>query len=232
MKMISVLLMCFFILSCSSTKVHLYTRYLSVVDTEAVTKNLEEVGFDVIANTLVFPDGIEQSTLLYSPFVEGENTLNILIDTLANIGWLVPNVQPIFAGNHYYTKNSVGLLLLPDGGRQSDKVTRQDLVNEYESENCQASMTLRLNSDASYQFLYLNKASAQSRKSEQLTGSWQITSYPYIELTSLNKMWRFYYEIQKDIETDVVGKIEIIELKPVDDHYTLPKCSFLYGLRV
>ena len=232
MKMISVLLMCFFIFACSSTKVHLYTRYLSAEETEAVTKNLEGLGFDVIANTLVFPDEVQQSTLLYSPFVEGENTLNILIDTLAKIGWLVPNVQPIFAGNHYYTKNSVGLLLLPDGGRQSDKVTRQDLVNEYESENCQASMTLRLNSDASYQFLYLNKASAQSRKSEQLTGSWQITSYPYIELTSLNKMWRFYYEIQKDIETDVVGKIEIIELKPVDDHYTLPKCSFLYGLRV
>ena len=224
--------MCFFIFACSSTKVHLYTRYLSAEETEAVTKNLEGLGFDVIANTLVFPDEVQQSTLLYSPFVEGENILNTLIDTLANIGWLVPNVQPIFAGNHYYTKNSVGLLLLPDGGRQSDKVTRQDLVNEYESENCQASMTLRLNSDASYQFLYLNKASAQSRKSEQLTGSWQITSYPYIELTSLNKMWRFYYEIQKDIETDVVGKIEIIELKPVDDHYTLPKCSFLYGLRV
>ena len=224
--------MCFFIFACSSTKVHLYTRYLSAEETEAVTKNLEGLGFDVIANTLVFPDEVQQSTLLYSPFVEGENTLNILIDTLAKIGWLVPNVQPIFAGNHYYTKNSVGLLLLPDGGRQSDKVTRQDLVNEYESENCQASMTLRLNSDASYQFLYLNKASAQSRKIEQLTGSWQITSYPYIELTSLNKMWRFYYEIQKDIETDVVGKIEIIELKPVDDHYTLPKCSFLYGLRV
>ena len=232
MKMISIVLMCFFIFACSATKIHLYTCYLSAEETEAVTKNLEGLGFDVIANTLVFPDEVQQSTLLYSPFVEGENTLNILIDTLAKIGWLVPNVQPIFAGNHYYTKNSVGLLLLPDGGRQSDKVTRQDLVNEYESENCQASMTLRLNSDASYQFLYLNKASAQSRKSEQLTGSWQITSYPYIELTSLNKMWRFYYEIQKDIETDVVGKIEIIELKPVDDHYTLPKCSFLYGLRV
>ena len=224
--------MCFFILSCSSTKVHLYTRYLSAEETEAVTKNLEGLGFDIIVNTLVFPDGIEQSTLLYSPFVEGENTLNILIDTLANIGWLVLNVQPIFAGNHYYTKNSVGLLLLPYGVRQSDKVTRQDLVNEYESGNCQDSMTLRLNSDASYQFLYLNKTSAQSRKSEQLKGSWQITSYPYIELVSSNKMWRFYYEIQKNIETDVVGKIEIIELKPVDDHYTLPKCSFLYGLRV
>ena len=221
--------MCFFILSCSSTKVHLYTRYLSVVDTEAVTKNLEEVGFDVIANTLVFPDGIEQSTLLYSPFVEGENTLNILIDTLANIGWLVPNVQPIFAGNHYYTKNSVGLLLLPDGVVKNDQVIRQDLANEYKSKECDTAIKLRLNNDASYQFLYPNKTDNQT---EQLTGTWQITSYPYIELTSLNKVWRFYYEIQKNAITDVVGKIEVIELKPLDDHYTLPKCSFVYGIRV
>ena len=219
-------------MACSSTKVHLYTRYLSAEETEAVTKDLEGLGFDIIANTLVFPDEVQQSTLLYSPFVEGENTLNILIDTLANIGWLVPTVQLIFAGNHYYTKNSVGLLLLPDGVRQSDKVTGQDLVNEYESGNCQDSMTLRLNSDASYQFLYLTQTDHKSQKSEQLQGSWQITSYPYIELVSSNKMWRFYYEIQKKLATDVVGKIEIIELKPVDEHYTLPKCSFIYGLRV
>ena len=145
------------------------------------------------------------------------------------MGWTVPNVQPLFVGNHYYTKNSVGLLLLPDGGRQSDKVTRQDLINEYESKGCDTSIKLSLNSDASYQFVYSNKT---DRQSEQLKGTWQITSYPYIELTSLNKVWRFYYEIQKYKVTDVVGEIDMIELKQVDEHYTLPKCSYFYGLRV
>ena len=98
MKMISVLLMCFFILSCSSTKVHLYTRYLSADETEAVTKNLEQLGFDVIANSLVFPDEIEQSTLLYSPFIEGENSINVLIDSLEKSGWGIPYIKPIFSG--------------------------------------------------------------------------------------------------------------------------------------
>ncbi|WP_057830464.1 hypothetical protein [Colwellia sp. TT2012] len=229
MKMISMVLMCFFILACSASKVHLYTRYLSAQETEGITKNLEAHGFDVIANTLVFPDDVQQSTLLYSPFVEGENRVNVLIATLDKMGWTIANVQLLFAGNHYYTKNSVGLLLLPDGVRQSDKVTQQDLVNEYESKGCDTWIKLSLNSDASYQFLYLNKTDHQS---EQLTGRWQITSYPYIELTSSNKMWRFYYEIQKSTITDVVGKIELIELKPVDEHYTWPKCSFVYGLRM
>jgi len=228
MKTIWVVLICFFTLACSSTKVHLYTRYLSVEQTEAVTKNLEQLDFEVIANTLVFPDDIEQSTLLYSPFVEGENSVNVLIDSLEQSGWVIANVKPIFAGNHYYTNNSVGLLLLPDGLVKNDQVTTQDLANEYESKKCENSIKLSLNSDATYQFLYLNN---HYNENEQLKGNWQITSYPYIELISSNKAWRFYYEIHKSIDVDVVGKIELIELKPVDDQYTLPICSYVYGIR-
>lgn len=229
MKAISVLLICMFISACSSTKVHLYTRYLSVQEVEKVTQNLETLGFDIVANSLAFPDGIDQSTLLYSPFVEGENTINILIDSLDNAGWIIPNVKPIFAGNHYYTKNSIGLLLLPEGRVLSDKVKSQDIANEYESKECSQSMKLKLNSDGTYQFNYLTKNDGETA---QLQGRWQITSYPYIELISSNKMWRFYYQVEKNIVSDVVGKAEITKLQAVDDHYTLPKCNFVYGLRI
>jgi len=228
MKVISVLLMCFILSACSSTKVHLYTRYLSAQEAETITQDLEELGFDIVANSLTFPGGIEQSTLLYSPFVQGEDTVNVLINSLDKAGWVISSAKPIFAGNHYYTKNSVGLLLLPDGLIPSDKVTNQDIANEYESKECSQSMKLKLNSDGMYQFNYLTKNDGET---EQLQGSWQITSYPYIELTSLNKVWRFYYEIQKSTTTDVVGKIDMIELKPIDEHYKLPKCTFYYGLR-
>jgi hypothetical protein len=107
-------------------------------------------------------------------------------------------------------------------------VNSEDIANVYESKACETSINLKLNSDGSYQFLYLNKKTPQS---QQLTGRWQMTSYPYIELISVDNMWRFYYEIEKNIITDVVGKIDLIELKPVDDHYKLPKCRFAYGLR-
>ncbi len=228
MKAITVLLICMFISACSSTKVHLYTRYISEQEEEQLTLKLEELGFDIVSNSLAFPDGIEQSTLLYSPFVEGENSIEVLLNSLEASGWTISSIQPLFAGNHYYTKNSVGLLLLPEGTKQNDQVHRQDLVNEYESKACSASIQLKLNSDASYQFFYPDKTANQQ---EQLHGSWQITSYPYIELVSSKKSRRFYYEIQRKIETDVVGKIAIIELKPLEDHYTLPKCTFYYGLR-
>jgi len=219
--------------ACSSTKVHLYTRYLSVQEAEKVTEDLEELGFEIVSNSLAFPDGIEQSTLLYSPFVEGENSIEVLLNSLEASGWTISSIQPLFAGNHYYTKNSVGLLLLPDGGMLSDKVTSQDIANEYESKKCRQSMKLKLNSDGSYQFNYLTKKNGEAKgETEQLTGTWQITSYPYIELTSQNKLWRFYYQVEKSIVADVVGKTDITELKPLDDHYTLPKCNFIYGVRI
>ncbi len=215
-------------MACSSTKVHLYGRYLSAQETENVTKNIEKLGFDVVANSLNFPDEIEQSTLIYSPFIEGENRVDVLLESLSEVGWNISSVKPIFSGNHYYTKNSAALLLLPDGALQSDKVTSQDIANEYESKACESLIRLRLNRDASYQFSYSNKMPIQT---EQLTGNWQLTSYPYIELVSSNKFRRFYYQIQKSIVTDVVGETDVIELKPLDEHYSLPKCSFIYGVR-
>jgi hypothetical protein len=232
MKMLGIVFMLLLLSACSTTKVHLYTRYLSDNEIEVVTKKLQGLGFGVITNSLVFPENIEQSTLVYSPFVEGEETINILVASLQENGWPIANVEAIFTGNHYYTKNSLGLLLLPEGVKRNDQVHRQDIVNEYQSKDCNASIKLTLNSDASYQFLYLNEqASAQKNQQEQLRGRWQITSYPYIELVSSKKSRRFYYEIQTAITTDQVGKISFIELKPIDDHYSLPQCSFHYGLR-
>ena len=236
MKSAGIIVIIWLISACASTKVHLYTRYLSDNETEVVTKKLQGLGFGVISNNLVFPKNIEQSTLVYSPFVEGEDTINRLITSMAEQGWPIPSVQPIFAGNHYYTKNSLGLLLLPQGAKRHDQVHPQDMVNEYQSKDCNISLKLTLHNDASYQFSYQNqqaskKAKQQAGQREQMQGTWHITSYPYLELVSSTNFRRFYYEIQSTTKKDRVGEISFIELKPIDDHYTLPQCSFHYGLR-
>jgi hypothetical protein len=154
MRFIFTLLLCSLLFACSSTKIHLYTRYLSVADVDKITRTLEEHDFDVVPNTLKYPDDIVQSTLLYSPFMEGEDRANELINTLDRLGWVIASVQPLFMGNHYYAKNSAGLLLLPDGVIPSDKVAIQDLVNDYETKDCQEKVTLRLNKDNTYQVFY------------------------------------------------------------------------------
>jgi len=236
MKSVGIIVIIWLLSACTSTKVHLYTRYLSETDIKQVSKNLEDLGFNVISNKLMFPEGIEQSTVLYSPFVEGEDTINRLITSMAEQGWPIPSVQPIFAGNHYYTKNSLGLLLLPQGVKRHDQVHPQDMVNEYQSKDCHISLKLTLHNDASYQFSYQNQQASQQAKQlagqqEQMQGRWKITSYPYLELVSSTKSRRFYYEIQSTTTKDRLGKINFIVLKPIDDHYNLPQCSFHYGLR-
>jgi hypothetical protein len=110
------------------------------------------------------------------------------------------------------------------------------MVNEYQSKDCNISLKLTLHNDASYQFAYQNQQASQQAKQqagqqEQMQGRWQITSYPYLELVSSTKYRRFYYEIQSTTKKDLVGQINFIELKPIDDHYSLPQCSFQYGLR-
>lgn len=227
MKIISLFLICSVLFACSSTKVHLYTRYLSEQEASDITEKLEIHNFEVIANTLAYPDEIVQSTLLYSPFVQGENNLNVLINTLDELGWTIPNVQPLLVGNHYYTKNSVGLLLIPDDVDRNDKVAAPDLVNQYQSKGCDIPITLMLNKDTTYQFSHFKK-----NKTNHLKGNWKITSYPYLELTSTHEEWSYYFEIRKKAEVDIVGKIELIELKPVDSHYLFPNCNFYYGLRI
>jgi len=46
------------LLSCSSTDVHLYTRYLSDTEIEKISSKLKESNFSVVINTLPFPETI------------------------------------------------------------------------------------------------------------------------------------------------------------------------------
>jgi len=228
MKFMSCVLLCFTIMACSSTKVHLYTRYLTDSEIKEISKELENADFDVIRNNLKFPDTIHESTLLYSPFIQDEDSLETITSTLTKLGWVITSVHSLVSGNHWYKKDSVGLFLLPEGGKQNDKIARQDLANVYESINCSTAVKVYLNSDQTYEFVFAEKDEEQT---DHLTGTWKMRSSPYIELTSNNKMWWFYFNIEKKLETDKVSKIEIVELHPEDKYNFFPSCSFAYGIR-
>ncbi len=229
MKFLSVLIISITLIACSSTEVHLYTRYLSDAEIEKISSKLNKSNFKVVPNTLAFPEKINRSTLLYSPFISGEGTLDILINSLSDIGWAIPNVEALVAGNHWYSKDSVGLFLLPEGVKQRDKIANQDLANDYESRNCSTSVNIRLNKNNTYQLSFTNKT---HERTDHLKGSWKIRSYPYIELTSFNERWWFYFEIEQKVESDKVSKIKTIELKPVENYSFFPNCSFVNGVRI
>jgi len=229
MKLLITMLICSVISACASTQIHLYRRYLSDQETITISTAIEQQGFDVIPNTLAFPDEIQQSTLLYSPFIEKEDGVNVLLSSLESLGWEIPTVQALFTGNHFYTKDSAGLFLLPEGAGTNDKIAAPGLVNEYQSEECDASIALRLNKDESYQFVYKN---GKAKPRAKLTGKWKIISYPYIGLSSVDENWWFYLEIQQTVEVDQISRIKIVTLTPLDKHYAFPSCSFVFGQRL
>ncbi|WP_286235665.1 DUF5004 domain-containing protein [Thalassotalea sediminis] len=228
MKFISIILIFIFLNGCSTTKVYLYKRYLSDEDVLLITQKLEALDYKVENNTLAFPDEIQKSTILYSPFVEGKDNLDDFISVINQLGWPDVDVQPLFKGNHWYSKNSIGLFLITEGMEQNDKVLSQDLVNQYMSDKCDLSAKLILNQDNTYQISYENDP---NNKTEHKSGKWELTGYPYIQLTSSNGYWTFYFEIHKNIITDLIGKVELLELKPLSSHSVYPHCSFVYGVR-
>lgn len=64
MRITCIVLICYFLLACSSTKVHLYKRYLSAQETEIIVEKLAGNGFEVITNTLIFPDEMWSSNIV------------------------------------------------------------------------------------------------------------------------------------------------------------------------
>lgn len=129
MRFLVSILFCLFLIGCSTTKVHFYTRYLPAVDVTTITSALENANFTIVKNSHAFPENIEQSALFYSLFIQDNKSVSLLTKTLAEIGWPIQLTQGLVAGNHWYTKDSVGLYLLPDGV----KTTNTQLT-----ENCPA----------------------------------------------------------------------------------------------
>jgi hypothetical protein len=229
MKTILNVLICLLFIGCSSSEVHLYSRYLSDAEINKISKEIEKLGFDVVTNNLSFPETINQSTLVYSPFLDDEKQLDSLINLLSQLDWTISNTEFLVNGNHWFKNDSVGLFLLPEGIKQNDKIPTQDLANEYEAKGCDIFVKIKLQNDNTYQLLFTKKS---SDRVDHLKGTWKLRSYPYLELTSFNERWWFYFEIKQLTEIDKVSEIEIIELKPIDKYSFIPNCRFVYGQRI
>ena len=121
MKVIFSLIFFLLVCGCSSNKVHLYSRYLSDDDTQKITKSIEDAGFDVVTNTLSSPDSMEQSTLIYSPILNYDQSVDGLTAVLAQLGWPIANTELLVNGNHWFQNNSVGVFLLPEGVNKTIK---------------------------------------------------------------------------------------------------------------
>lgn len=218
-----------FICSCSQVRVHLYAKYLSNAEIEEISNKLIEADFVVKPNHLKFPQSVTQSSLTYSPLINDRNAVNTIINTLHNVGWDIPHTSMLFIDNHWYSENSVALMILPANITPQMKTHTQDWVNIYTSDNCKLGLTINLNRTGQYQILSEPKLLLQNKHA---TGEWVIKNFPYLEVSPDNSDKIFYFELKQRKETDKISEIQISELVPMSNYSIFAGCTFVNGLRI
>ena len=103
---------------CSSKPtVYVYAKYLDDNERNKLTNNLTKEGLDVKSNEFDFPSTVTSNTVLYSLLLQEPDAIDKTSEIADTLGFPIHSVQMLTQGNHWYTKNSLALFLLPEGGR-------------------------------------------------------------------------------------------------------------------
>ncbi len=224
MRYLVVLFCLFLTISCATTTIHVNKLYLTDKEFKAIKFALKGRGFNVESNKLAYPDTIYSTSIVYSPFVENEGAIDSLESTLTELGYDIGNIDPLVASNHWYTKNTIGLFIVPDGVKPNSGKNTEDIAFEYQAEKCSVKPVLNLNKNGDFTYSELGHL--------KISGQWGITQYPYILLENDIPYLNFYYEVKRSIRVDRIGKIEVIELQPLNSSSTISKCNMVFGVRI
>lgn len=113
----SLVLLCFFLSACASkTTVYVYAKYLDTTQKEEI-KNVFDSSqtFRVQFNEFDFPAIVTENTLLYSLILLEPETIDAAAALSTTTCFPIKYTQGLSQGNHWYTKNSMALFLLPEG---------------------------------------------------------------------------------------------------------------------
>jgi hypothetical protein len=215
-----------FLAGCTNTKVHLYTKYLSEEDRVKVTKELERNDFTVIENALSIPESINESTVIYAPFSVNMDHVNVALETLSKLGWTGIQSENFVKGNHWYKKNNFGLILIPEGLIKGELQLNEELSQRYVGTGCEAHVEIELHSNNIYTVKYKDGSKVMTKK-----GSWKVTTYPYLELSVADGLMPMYFQAVKSTEQDIIGKVNIVEIAPLQSYQIFSNCKFRHGVR-
>lgn len=214
----------FMSVACTTTTIHVNQLYLTDKESQNIQAALEEQGFSVEFNNLLYPTDISSTSIIYSPFVTDKNAVDKLEDTLIFQGYSVSNVNALVSSNHWYTKDTIGLFIVPDGIKPHSGKNIEDIAFQYKSEDCDISSELHLQKNGLFSYKKLD--------SLNIVGKWSVTGYPYILLENDTPYLHFYYEIIRSKSVDKISEIEVIELKPVNNSSIISNCRLTYGVRI
>ncbi|BDX06841.1 hypothetical protein [Planctobacterium marinum] len=210
--------------------VHVYGKYLSQEKVAVLQKQFEEQGFKAQVNSLDTPVSITENTVLYSLLLKDADTLERAVKVASESGFKVNLVQPMVKGNHWYTKNSLAMILFPQEQGHNGHIFQQDLVHQYQVNSCDVPLTLHLKEDFSY--LIAGKEWSDEQK-PLITGNWLYRQYPYIELRGFDaEHSHMYFEISRRMEQDQISRLQMQTLTPLEPYELISGCSFEVGQRI
>ena len=215
----------------STTTLHLYAKYLTAEQTQQIEQHLKQQGYEVKVNQHLFPTSVNQSSLVYSPMLKHAESLDVVADSLASIDWNVYSFSPLVASNHWYTKNSIGVFLVPPGVYPHARSEVANLAAVYQAEACEQPIHVTLNPDRTYE---ISGVTHDEVYDWEKTGTWRVTEYPFLELRSYgDPVYRsFYFTVKQSTEVDKVSAIDITRLMPVEPYNIFGQCHFAAGIRV
>ena len=230
---------------CSSKPtVYVYAKYLDDNERNELTNNLTKEGLDVKSNEFDFPSTVTSNTVLYSLLLQEPDAIDKTSEIADTLGFPIHSVQMLTQGNHWYTKNSLALFLLPEGGRPDGTLLSQDLAHQYQTDTCSENTVLTLNPNGTFELILgENNANAQKTNSNsssstlmKTSGQWKLRQFPYLELQENGASYaNFYFEISQSKETDQISEIHFINLTTINVNSTTPlplTCVFSYGERI
>lgn len=221
----------------SPTTVHIYGKYFDDADLQPLVSALKENDYEVETNLFDPPASVTNNAILYSLLLDDSTKLEQVKTLVKQAGFNVNDFLPLTRANHWYTKNSMALILFPDDIETGGHIFVQDLDNSYKSKDCGAELTLTLNEDGSY---LISGDTGDYEWTEEdldvLSGTWLYRQFPYLELRTKthNDQYTYYmyFEISKRSERDKISKIEMLQLNPVQKYSATAGCSFEFGERL
>lgn len=189
----------------------------------SISQLLQNSGYRVQTNTLPVPEAITTPTLIYSPTNRNLHGVEALRDRLAEAGHAV-DLVPVSSGNHFYTRNNLGLYLhpAPPGPNRKVDIAGKELFGECPTVDA----TLQLNRDNSFSLSLIDWDDVH--KKEVVTkadGSWK-RDRQWVLLDTSHRQVRFRItELDKQTK---YGRVTGVELRNESNGPVVDGCSFVY----
>lgn len=203
--------------------VHLYKRYISAAKAQALVADLEQKGIRVTTNEFTFPKSISKTTILSSPLLQQPELIEQTQTSLQTLGFEPATTSSLVIANHWYTKNSLGLFIMPEGANTYNQAQPVHLAQTYTADKCDTNIKLTLEPNGDFHYFIEQRST--------LTGKWSVTAYPYLLLQNQQRHFTYYYQLSSSQTIDQISEVDLTELTPLSRSNIIPACQLVFGQR-